>query len=282
MLSTVESQLTLPVLTQDEDDYGSAALTLSLGIVNLAIFVLFCYLCYSAWRDLVVEDETPHRRDRLTALLQAAKLPQPLLELIVSKAVHTKTFDQEEELKVLLAKAEGGDLVSETEQAAGPCEEPRSDPGTEMAVFGESTTRGIGVASFAITTHGDIEEGTSTNHFPDEGMGTTSPSAAGAFKVGFTEKDKAAALEVFTRCDLDASGTLNSNEEAKQLLTFTVYKLQDVVGAVASETLESKAKELIDTELESNPMDFEAFWDWFVENFGEKEGLFVNLTYGSP
>ena len=108
------------------------------------------------------------------------------------------------------------------------------------------------------------------------------PDPAPVTIVSGGEKDKAAALEVFARCDLDASGTLNSNEEAKQLLTFTVYKLQDVVGAVASEGLESKAKELIDTELESNPMDFEAFWDWFVENFGEKEGLFVNVTYGSP
>ena len=272
---TVEIHLTLPVLTQDEDDYGSAALTLSLGIVNLAIFVLFCYLCYSAWRDLVVEDETSRCRDRLTALLQSANLPQALLELVVSKTVHTKTFDQEEELKVLLAKAEGGNLASETEHAAGPCEEPRSDPGTEMAVFGELTTGGIGVASFEITTHGDIEEGTSTNHFPaetDEGTGTTSPSAAGASNARFTKKDKAEVLEIFTRCDLDASGTLNSNEEAEQLLTFAMYKLQDVIGrGVTPEVLESKTKKLIDTDLKSNPMDFETFWEWFVENFDEKD-----------
>ena len=103
-------------------------------------------------------------------------------------------------------------------------------------------------------------------------MGTTSPSAAGVYEAArFTKNDKAEVLEIFTRCDLDASGTLNSNEEAEQLLTFAMYKLQDVIGrGVTPDVLESKTKKLIDTDLKSNPMDFETFWEWFVENVGEE------------
>lgn len=219
-------------------------MTLSLGIVNVAIFVLFIYLCYGAWRDFAVADETPQHRDRLIALLQdPAKLPKALLHLIVSKTVHTKTWDQEEELKTLLDNAEDS-----------------------SGVDGDIECR------FEIATHGDIDEGAPTDDFlveADEGTMPTSLPVAGASEARFTEEHRASALEVFMRSDLDSSGTLNSDEEAKQLLIFISYKLQDVVARdLTPEVLERKTAKLIEIDLKENPMDFEAFWEWFVENFG--------------
>lgn len=223
---------------------------MSLGLVNLAIFVLFVYLCYCSWRDLAVKDETPHRRDQLTGLLEgghvgakSTRATSALFQYIINRIVHTKTSDQEEELKTLLDNAEDS-----------------------IGIDGD-------LESFEIATHGDIEEGTQSNDFPvetEDGAATTSPSAAGASEARFTEEHKAKARELFTRSDLDASGTLNSDDEAKQLLTFILYKLTDVVGeGMTPEVLEKKTKELIDTDLEANPLDFETFWEWFMENFGE-------------
>ena len=89
----------------------------------------------------------------------------------------------------------------------------------------------------------------------------------------FTEEHRAKALSLFMRYDLDGSGTINSDEEASQLLLAMSYSLKDgVKGELTPELLDSKTKEIIATNLEENPLDFEAFWAWFVGAFGEDEG----------
>jgi hypothetical protein len=135
------------VCTQDEDQYGAVAVTMSLAMVNIGIAVLFCYLSYCTLRDLVVEDEAPHRREQLTALLQnGSKLSKELLQWIVTKAVHTKTSDQDEELKAFLNNQEAETFLNPVSSTAGDTggtehtvmidEEPSIQPGIEMAVFG--------------------------------------------------------------------------------------------------------------------------------------------------
>ena len=64
------------------------------------------------------------------------------------------------------------------------------------------------------------------------------------------------------------AATIKSGVASKEALD----KAGGVKGGVTPQLLDSKTKELIATNLEENPMDFEAFWAWFVEAFGDGEG----------
>ena len=60
--------------------------------------------------------------------------------------------------------------------------------------------------------------------------------------------------------------TLNSNDEAVNILT-------KAAGALLLDTtpewVEKKIDELFEMDTEQNPMDFEAFWAWFVKSCEE-------------
>ena len=74
------------------------------------------------------------------------------------------------------------------------------------------------------------------------------------------------------RSDVDRSGDINTRDEAKQLLTTIAFTLKDVMPVKLSpEILAGKIEELAATDLEANPMDFAAFWSWFVAAFDDKD-----------
>jgi len=78
---------------------------------------------------------------------------------------------------------------------------------------------------------------------------------------GFSAEDKSTAQKLFARFDLDSSGTLNSSDEAMQLLTGLCYTLKVPISA---EALENKAGQIMGHD---DPMDFDEFWQWFVTTF---------------
>jgi len=76
----------------------------SLFAVNLAIFVLFFYLCYTAWHDVIGKDEDPQRK----SLDQAAEVKSTsqneewveCLNPVVNVGIHMDKLDGEVELEM--------------------------------------------------------------------------------------------------------------------------------------------------------------------------------------
>lgn len=69
-------------------------------------------------------------------------------------------------------------------------------------------------------------------------------------------------LDYFTRYDLDGSGTINSNEELKQLCTNLVVKLELDMDVKTIDEYVTKAGNM-----ESLCWAFDAFQEWFVKQF---------------
>jgi len=236
-------------MLQDEDQYGAAAMTFSLGAVNAAIVILFVYLCYCALRDATMEDEMPRRREQLTALLAPAKLSKKLLQSIVMSVMirYSKTADQEAELKTLL---DNGDEVKSVDDDKSECDAehmvvidkdptqdasiiPNNSIGIDMAVFGTENKFDDDTHNLAgiVTSHLDIDE----------------------------------YLVMFDRYDFDKSGTINSTEELQQLSTNVVYVLTR--KQVIENQVDDDCAGLIEAaHLGPNGMSPREFLHWFRDN----------------
>lgn len=68
--------------------------------------------------------------------------------------------------------------------------------------------------------------------------------------------------DYFTRYDLDGSGTINSNEELKQLCTNLVVKLELDMDVQTIDSYVNKAGDMT-----KECWEFKAFRDWYIENF---------------
>ena len=229
-------------MLQDEDQYGAAAMTFSLGAVNAAIVILFVYLCYCALRDATMVDEMPRRREQLTALLAPAKLSKKLLQLFVRRVA-----DQEAELKTLL---DNEDEVKSVDDDKSECDAehmvvidkdptqdasiiPNNSIGIDMAVFGTENKFDDDTHNLAgiVTSHLDIDE----------------------------------YLVMFDRYDFDKSGTINSTEELQQLSTNVVYVLTR--KQVIENQVDDDCAGLIEAaHLGPNGMSPREFLQWFRDN----------------
>jgi len=103
----------------------------------------------------------------------------------------------------------------------------------------------------------------------------TAVNISGIDPNAWTLEDQEVARSLFSRYDLDGSGTVNTFEEAQQITTNLMMKFTTTsstsykpnVLAVSSEKLREAIQPLQHT-IENDPMDFGAYWKWYTAHFG--------------